>query len=265
MDTDLFQTLAIVLLAVIALLLVLAYVAIASLKRLLEERIPAGALSSVGAVPSFGQPAQAEPAEDVRPLAETEAAPAARESEARPERAEEPAPAQAAAGATATPAAEQERTEAQQAATAEPEPATTAASQEAQPAAVSASAPRAEREPEPTQQQEVATASADAYPGWEDEPQEQPFEREGRWWFRRGDELLVYDEGTGQWMPAPTSRATLAGVGASPHDEGAAWGAQETSSGFWKCPSCGAVNGSSATSCRMCFSPRPETGVGAQA
>ncbi|HYP22470.1 MAG TPA: hypothetical protein VEV43_02755, partial [Actinomycetota bacterium] len=26
----------------------------------------------------------------------------------------------------------------------------------------------------------------------EDDPQEQPFERDGRWWFRRGDELLVY-------------------------------------------------------------------------
>jgi hypothetical protein len=27
--------------------------------------------------------------------------------------------------------------------------------------------------------------------------------------------------------------------------------------GFWKCPTCGAVNGSTATSCRMCFAARP--------
>ena len=27
--------------------------------------------------------------------------------------------------------------------------------------------------------------------------------------------------------------------------------------GFWKCPSCGAVNGSTASTCRMCFAARP--------
>ncbi|MGH2735702.1 MAG: hypothetical protein ACRDKZ_08980, partial [Actinomycetota bacterium] len=49
---------------------------------------------------------------------------------------------------------------------------------------------------------EPAVASAE-------EPQEQPFERDGRWLFRRGDELLMYDEQTGQWGPAPAG-ATLA-------------------------------------------------------
>lgn len=29
------------------------------------------------------------------------------------------------------------------------------------------------------------------------------------------------------------------------------------SAGHWKCPSCGVINGSTATSCRMCFSARP--------
>ena len=38
------------------------------------------------------------------------------------------------------------------------------------------------------------------------EPQEQPFERDGRWWFRRGDELLVYEERTGQWVGAPAAQ-----------------------------------------------------------
>ena len=30
-----------------------------------------------------------------------------------------------------------------------------------------------------------------------------------------------------------------------------------TEAGHWKCPTCGAVNGSTATSCRMCFTARP--------
>jgi len=86
-----------------------------------------------------------------------------------------------------------------------------------------------------------------------DEPEEQPFERDGRWWFKRGGELLVYDEGTGQWVAAPggssgadatQSFATTPTVTSTDVGEG------------WKCASCGAVNGSTATSCRMCFAPR---------
>lgn len=113
-----------------------------------------------------------------------------------------------------------------------------------------------------------------------DEPEEQPFERNGRWYFKREGELLVYEEGTGEWVAAeaagsggggprtwantsegtdtsadsgdaaPTDTAELDAVG----DQGAS---RPASGGFWKCPSCGAVNGSSATSCRMCFSDRP--------
>ncbi len=92
-------------------------------------------------------------------------------------------------------------------------------------------------------------------------PEEQPFERDGRWWFKRGDELLVYDEGTGQWTPAPatggvpgdqTPATALSQVSATaPVPEA------EAEAGFWKCPSCGAVNGSTADSCRMCFTSRP--------
>jgi hypothetical protein len=112
-----------------------------------------------------------------------------------------------------------------------------------------------------------------------EDPQEQPFERDGRWWFRRGDELLVYDEQTGQWLPAPAATVTAsiaqnvqgsAGTASvatetrtsSVQDlqagsELSGQASSETSGGFWKCPSCGAVNGSTATSCRMCFSARP--------
>lgn len=100
-----------------------------------------------------------------------------------------------------------------------------------------------------------------------DEPQEQPFERDGRWWFRRGNELLVYDEGTGQWIAAPEGRhrpaqaetqpipTTISNVAAG--TVGSESSASSEQHGFWKCPSCGAVNGSTATSCRMCFTARP--------
>lgn len=113
---------------------------------------------------------------------------------------------------------------------------------------------------------------------FEDEPEETPFERDGRWWFKRGGELLVYEEQSGQWVPAPPSNAQVlapAAVGSAVSDSGSEAGdagapeqglpAQDpdpepepvpASSSFWKCPSCGAVNGSTATSCRMCFAPR---------
>lgn len=110
--------------------------------------------------------------------------------------------------------------------------------------------PRAAAEPAPA---EVAAAPepAAAAPEPAAEPQEQPFERDGRWWFRRGNELLVYDETSGQWVPAP-SAAPVGGAAAAGAAEPAA-----SEGGFWKCPSCGAVNGSTATTCRMCFTARP--------
>jgi hypothetical protein len=113
---------------------------------------------------------------------------------------------------------------------------------------------------------EPAAASSSAATQTANEPQEQPFERDGRWWFRRGSELLVYDEGTGQWMTAPEDRGrhspletqpiptTMSNVATEPGTAGTSASEQH---GFWKCPSCGAVNGSTATSCRMCFTARP--------
>ena len=92
-------------------------------------------------------------------------------------------------------------------------------------------------------------------------PEEQPVEREGRWWFKRGGELLLYDETTAQWVPAPVPESQGPESG-SPADTaqfgGAAAGLEtEAQSSFWKCPSCGAVNGSTASTCRMCFAARP--------
>jgi len=118
------------------------------------------------------------------------------------------------------------------------------------------------QEPQPTQ---AATGFADA-------PEEQPFERDGRWWFKRGDELLVYDEQSGQWEPAPANTAVSnpAPPGVPGADSGPGHSSTSTAGGqaetdqsaqdpgsFWKCTSCGAVNGSTATSCRMCFAPKP--------
>lgn len=89
-----------------------------------------------------------------------------------------------------------------------------------------------------------------------DEPEEQPFERDGRWWFKRGGELLVYDEGTGQWVASATAAATGAPVSTSLGGTAAAVTPPADAGEGWKCSSCGAVNGSTATSCRMCFAPR---------
>ena len=104
-------------------------------------------------------------------------------------------------------------------------------------------------------------------------PEEQPFERDGRWWFKRGEEILVYDEAGGQWTLAPDNPFS-GGASAAPEPaltdfrpvqgdvEGGTAEEQQAepvqaAGSFWKCVSCGAVNGSTATSCRMCFAARP--------
>ncbi len=128
----------------------------------------------------------------------------------------------------------------------------------AEPAPTPAFAPVSYAEPAPAQpaaaQPAAYTPEPYAAPAAQpaaQEPQDQPFERDGRWWFRRGNELLIYDEQTAGWVPAPAEPG--AGMGAAP----APAATQAADSGFWKCPSCGAVNGSTATSCRMCFTARP--------
>lgn len=173
-----------------------------------------------------------------------------------------------------------------------------------------------EPDPEPAAEDAPTPEAADA-------SEEGPFERDGRWWYRRDNELLVYDERSEQWVSpdaaeerapevhsieAPSTVASEP-VGASdaikpePHplDEARGWDTAPTNpapipepvaapepiaqvpeplagsepdagSGqstpqeepapaelgtHWKCSACGVINGSMATSCRMCFTARP--------
>lgn len=148
--------------------------------------------------------------------------------------------------------------------------------------------------------------------------EEGPFERDGRWWFRRDEDLLVYDEQLEEWVdpnapvaapePASTQEPEPVGLAAAPDviephplDEARDWdgldtreaatetapavgttpleeaspapipepvsapvpitetteGAQGEAGTHWKCPACGVINGSTASSCRMCFAARP--------
>ena len=132
--------------------------------------------------------------------------------------------------------------------------------QDAQPAA--AQSPVAQT---PAQQEQVVDSVFAAHA---DDPQEEPFQRDGRWWFRRGDELLLYDEASGQWQPAPeqaggppvASAGTATATQTQPIAAGttqAAPAVADAVATYWKCPTCGAVNGSTAATCRMCFAARP--------
>ena len=117
------------------------------------------------------------------------------------------------------------------------------------------------------------------------DPEGQPFERDGQWWFRRDGELLVYDDTTSEWKaalqaaspdPEIRSEESAADVDKAAHGEAlrktsATATIEKEANGFrggplrprsegatsWKCRTCGATNGSSAGSCRMCFAARP--------
>lgn len=117
---------------------------------------------------------------------------------------------------------------------------------------------------EPAAQEQVSDS---AFAAHADDPQEEPFQRDGRWWFRRADELLLYDEATGQWQPAPEGTpgtATPTAGAAATQTQPVATGMTEGTpaladavANYWKCPTCAAVNGSTAATCRMCFAARP--------
>ena len=112
-----------------------------------------------------------------------------------------------------------------------------------------------EAAPAVTSAQPAAATASTALRG--DEPEEQPFERDGRWWFKRGGELLVYEESTGQWVASPAGAGVTAASASTPVGTTSTTEVARADAGEgWKCTSCGAVNGSTATSCRMCFAPR---------
>ena len=251
LDVDLVRILALAMLGVIILILLLV---LSSLNRIRKDLSQALDTRGGAGRPETSRVPAAAAVQD------SEAAPAATAAEAAPAQARapqaEPAAASAAAPGLGVAAAQPEE---QVVVAAAPEPAPAATEEPL-------TEPEPEPEPQPVAEEPVAEQPAAA------EPQEQPFERDGRWWFRRGDELLVYDEATGQWVASPQEAApaaapqpagamatTISGIsGASQVSQTREPAAAEPeAAGFWKCPSCGAVNGSTATSCRMCFAARP--------
>jgi hypothetical protein len=241
-------------------------------------------------VPDPEPAAVAEPepvvAEEPEPVVAEEPEPepvVAEEPEPEPVVAEEPEPEPVVAEEPEPEPVVAEEPEPEQVVAEEPEPEPVVA-EEPEPEQVVAEEP----EPEPVIAEEPELEPV-AVAGSEGEPQEEPFQRNGRWWFRRDEELLVYDEESGEWLPGeaePTSfLLTSPRKGAATHapagetfraasvatrereetpeeaevtfagGEATAEGAETPS--FWKCATCGAVNGSTAATCRMCFSDKP--------
>ena len=236
LNTDLYQSLTVALLAAITVLLIVAIATLARMRKTLESN---GSL--LGDVLTRSAGSRETAAGSSGAAAPTSKAPADGEDEARPEGVETGGDAGKRVGAVAASAG-------------------TEASRETDTGVLETAS-------------EQAAASEPA-----DEPQEQPYERDGRWWYRRGEELLVYDEQTGQWLQVegPSSRAsgyadaaaqeqaginpetrtgTIAGAGSSEELQ-AESAVGQSSSSFWKCSVCGAINGATASSCRMCFATR---------
>lgn len=274
MDTDLFQILALILLLGLLLTLFGVLQSLGAIRRTLEGReggeVTPTAAAAARPAPAAETTREREPESQPGTWAAGDPAATAAPATDEPARTGWPAPQEAAAPEPAA------AVEEPAAGTTAPETGarvlygdtglTTATPNE------SALRPAAE-EPEPDTTAAASAGGTDARTGGAaedaaEDPQEQPFERDGRWWFRRGDELLVYEEQTGQWVAAgdqqpggaPASASAgatgAAGTGAAPA-EGQVTTQQEAVGSFWKCPSCGAVNGSTATSCRMCFTARP--------
>ena len=239
MNTDLYQSLVVALLGAIAVLLIVAIATLARMRKTLESNASANVSS--------------------RPLGSTEPAGASTFPEAR-----EPAAGGGDRAGTVAPEASEPAGRREQAGA--------VAAGTASSGGEASEAPRGGEAggPEATQEQ-VTVAESERV---DDEPQEQPYERDGRWWYRRGEELLVYDEQTGQWLqvegPARSSgytdtatgeQASYGGAealtGTIEHAQESPVVRAETSGAFWKCPSCGAINGATSSSCRMCFATRP--------
>ena len=237
MDGDLFQGVLLGLLALGLIVLVALLATLGGIRKALEERASQGA---AGGFASTGHLAsEPEPLHQPALTAEPEPTPAT----AQP--VSQAAPADTGQAATIRGVLEQHGLQ---------------GGQEAAGAAASSTAT-----PEPAQEEPHQGVVDSAFAAHADDPQEEPFQRDGRWWFRRGDELLLYDEATGQWQPAP---GDAPGAGA-PAPAAAATQTQTATTTqatpvvadqvatYWKCATCGAVNGSTAATCRMCFAARP--------
>jgi hypothetical protein len=224
MDGDLFRWLLVALGAAGVLVLVALLSTLNGIKKALEKGGPGALPTSSAAIPASAS--EPEPVVDETPVVAEEATPQAQAASIRTVLQEQ----------AATPVVRAQPVEAQpvQAQPVQAEPV------QAQPVAQAAAS--------------AAQASAFAAHADADEPQDEPFQRDGRWWFRRGQELLLYDEASGQWQPAETAAAPVAAQAAATVTEAAPVAA---STAGWKCANCGAVNGSTATSCRMCFTARP--------
>ena len=247
MDTDLFQGVLLALLAIGLVVLIALLATLGGIRKALERRGSTEPAPSVASSSTLEPIAEAE--SEPEPEPEPEPAVAADTATALQPAADQPAADQPAAGATAP------------AASGAPGQADTIRSVLQQHGLSGAEAtPQATSEP----------VVDSVFASHADDPQEEPFQRDGRWWFRRGDELLLYNEGTGQWEPAPDSlpgAAAPAPAAATPAQAEPVTSATTTATAmpavadqvatFWKCPTCGAVNGSTAASCRMCFAARP--------
>jgi hypothetical protein len=233
-DSEMFELLTLVLLVVVAFIGLAVFGAVGKLRRSTEDAL-------AGLSPH------------------DEAEPTSLEGDPGPESEEKTTPPVAAEPATeASPAAEPERA-------AGPEVVAVPSSTGAATSSASEVTPAGENGSSGSRTEQMpAQAQPAAEPVAQDDPQDQPFERDGRWWFRRGDELLVHDEQSEQWVSAPQPAAittqpsrlnAVGGAGDLPAP-GAGVEAVEVDS-FWKCPSCDALNGSTAGTCRMCFTARP--------
>src|SRR5687768_7973187 len=166
MDTDLFQGVLLGLLAVGLIVLIALLATLGGIRRALEQRSAQRAAAPEGAAP-----------------AQLEAAPEAETPAVEPVEAEtQPVTGYTGAGSYATPVAA----------------AGTAAGSTGQ--ADSIRSVLQEHGVGGAEEQAAATPEAQepvvdsAFAAHADDPQEEPFQRDGRWWFRRGDELLLYDE-----------------------------------------------------------------------
>lgn len=248
MDTDLFQGVLLGLLAVGLIVLIALLATLGGIKRALEQRSSERDEASFAGVGARPQPQGSEAGAERR------------------DETEEPAPSAAqgytGAGSYATPRGSQETSHAPAAGAQADTIRSVLAAEGVTEGTAAEAAPAAESE---------ESAVDSAFAAHADDPQEEPFQRDGRWWFRRGDELLLYDEATGQWQPAPEGAGQTpapggaGGAAGAPASQGAAAATQTAGTPavadqvatYWKCPTCGAVNGSTAATCRMCFAARP--------